>query len=68
MTAKKPRGTAPAKTKTTVRNQTMNTRTSAEIKSMVAELAKANRTIGGTIEWLIRTEYAEHVRRLRRGK
>ena len=36
---------------------------------MVAELAQAtSRTIGGTIEWLVRTEYAEHVRRQRRAK
>jgi hypothetical protein len=40
----------------------MNLRTSAEVKAMVAELAQANhRSVAGTIEWLIRTEYAEHV-------
>jgi hypothetical protein len=51
------------------RNVTMNLRTSAEVKAMAVELAHAtSRTIGGTIEWLVRTEYAEHMRRQRRAK
>jgi hypothetical protein len=58
-----------AKEKTPTRTETMNLRTTAEVKAMVVELAQAtSRTIGGTIEWLVRTEYAEHVRRQRRGR